>query len=501
MNSLGQIDPSVISSYDSYPDVSKQFGNAVTIGNMLDQRALHQQQIQSGQFQLNQNQAIQQASAQALSSDGSFDDNKFAQGIVQAGGALTPEIQDQIAKHSAAQLDLVTKRAGLYKEGYGAIANLVSAVPDNPTQDQLQTLHDHVVSMAKAGFIPESEVDELNQVNLNDPSSRAGYKNYLSGLAIDRQQQIDNELKLIAVQGKQSELQALQARADALPPTVTYNGQEPISNQPLKDMAHNWKNYADLSGLRSSVEKAEGLVQDAAKENSKNNTTLAASSMRGSLINEGRYSQQIESIMKDNDANIASGRGPLGAAATGNLRINRMLPQLIANRDNGTPITYQMLGGTQGDIAGLYALAAPLQESMKAQDWSTLQSKLANVYQKVTGNITDAISPDVRDKLIDVLSGFKDVNDKYVQNGIESARAQVEPRIQQLSPDAQDAYRKSFSDWASLKYQQLGAGSGNPASGNTQVAEPKSEAEYKALPSGTKYKHPDDPPGTIRTKK
>jgi hypothetical protein len=38
-----------------------------------------------------------------------------------------------------------------------------------------------------------------------------------------------------------------------------------------------------------------------------------------------------------------------------------------------------------------------------------------------------------------------------------------------------------------------------PAS--TAIATPKSEEEYKSLPSGARYRHPDDPPGKFRTKK
>jgi hypothetical protein len=36
---------------------------------------------------------------------------------------------------------------------------------------------------------------------------------------------------------------------------------------------------------------------------------------------------------------------------------------------------------------------------------------------------------------------------------------------------------------------------------STEIATPKNEEEYKALPSGTRYRHPDDPPGKFRTKK
>jgi hypothetical protein len=36
---------------------------------------------------------------------------------------------------------------------------------------------------------------------------------------------------------------------------------------------------------------------------------------------------------------------------------------------------------------------------------------------------------------------------------------------------------------------------------STEIATPKNEEEYKSLPSGARYRHPDDPPGKFRTKK
>lgn len=121
-------------------------------------------------------------------------------------------------------------------------------------------------------------------------------------------------------------------------------------------------------------------------------------------------------FINKNTPSLASSRSTLGMAANGNLRADRALSTV----QNNSVMTYQDLGNVVGDLAGIYQGGAPTDMGMKHQQYETIQAKIANIKQYMTGKPQDAVPPAIKQKIMEVIQSLKSVNNEAIKNHLNS---------------------------------------------------------------------------------
>src|SRR5260221_705 len=92
-------------------------------------------------------------------------------------------------------------------------------------------------------------------------------------------------------------------------------------------------------------------------------------------------------------------------AMKANYNANRALSTL-----SNPMVTNQEAGNVMSDIASIYQNGSPTQFGMSEQGYHTLTSKIAGFKQWLTGRPTDALSPEIKDRLLGVLKDMKKTN-------------------------------------------------------------------------------------------
>lgn len=182
-------------------------------------------------------------------------------------------------------------------------------------------------------------------------------------------------------------------------------------------------------------------------------------------------------INKVNPA-TASSRSTLGMTANGNMRANRAL----ATIQNNPVMTYQDLGNVVADLAGIYQGGAPTDMGMKHQQYDSIQSRIANMQQFLTGKPTDAVPSDIKQKLMGTINSLKDVNNASLKNTLDSMESAQKTLISK-HPDEWQQFRKGIeNDYMNGDNPQQG--SLNPTG---SVASQASQANAMPFSVGQQY--------------
>jgi len=234
------------------------------------------------------------------------------------------------------------------------------------------------------------------------------------------------------------------------------------------------------------------LRDDLDKERSREAQIKAAKESRSvNPTANSRLFSTLETNLRQADFGNQPSTRAIGAAVNGNLRIHRVLDQVnksLAGENDPTTgkpyvFTNQMLGGLQGDLAGLYQMAAPQLESMKSQNWQNLQSKISSIGQYITGKPSQAVGPDVLKKLSSVLYDMGDVNNDYLAAAEKSTESRMKAMYGAL-PEAKDAWegQKAANQDYYVKRQ---ASTVRTASGFTPEKQKRLEELRKKQAAGT----------------
>ncbi|MBX4189781.1 hypothetical protein KW791_00565 [Candidatus Parcubacteria bacterium] len=119
-----------------------------------------------------------------------------------------------------------------------------------------------------------------------------------------------------------------------------------------------------------------------------------------------------EKIVRNSDPSLASSRSTFGMASNGNLRADRALSTL----QNNKILTNQDAQNIVADIAGIYAGGAPSDQGMKHSQYESIQQRIAGLQQYINGKPTDALPPDIKNHLTQVIGDLKNVNNEAIKS-------------------------------------------------------------------------------------
>lgn len=133
--------------------------------------------------------------------------------------------------------------------------------------------------------------------------------------------------------------------------------------------------------------------------------------------------REWDKLVKEVNPLTTSGRNPLGMAMKANYNANRALSTL-----SNPMVTNQEAGNVMADIASIYQNGSPTQFGMSEQAYHTLYAKIQGMKQYFTGKPTDALTPQVKDRLLNVLYDMKRTNFDVLKQNLaytEKAKAKL----------------------------------------------------------------------------
>lgn len=145
---------------------------------------------------------------------------------------------------------------------------------------------------------------------------------------------------------------------------------------------------------------------------------------------------------KDMDLNSSSSRTPLGVAVRNNMSGGRAMKLLEGNRD--TPFTPQDQSLITTDIAAIMKGASPDEELLRQQQYPSLYKSGVELLQKITGKPQELNNPEVKKHLAEVVRGIVDVDNKVIQDHVDS-----------MESKHQDVREKRPKDWEVMKAKAL----------------------------------------------
>lgn len=152
--------------------------------------------------------------------------------------------------------------------------------------------------------------------------------------------------------------------------------------------------------------------------------------------------REWDKLVKEVNPLTTSGRNPLGMAMKANYNANRALSTL-----SNPMVTNQEAGNVMADIASIYQNGSPTQFGMSEQGYKTLKSKLASYTQYLSGKPQDALTPDIKNRLLDTLTAMKKTNFDVIKQNID------------YTENAKSKLIKSFPDeWQGMKETMLSDG-------------------------------------------
>ena len=155
-------------------------------------------------------------------------------------------------------------------------------------------------------------------------------------------------------------------------------------------------------------------------------------------------SNEWDKLDKITNPNIATNRSPLGMAGRANMSADRALTTL-----KQPDVTNQEAGNVMADVASIYQAGSPTEFGMSEQGYRTLYAQAQALKQYVTGQPQDAMTPEIKQRLMRVLQGMKDTNSKVIKQNlkyIESAHADLIKKDPDKWNDMKSALLQDYGD-------------------------------------------------------
>lgn len=147
--------------------------------------------------------------------------------------------------------------------------------------------------------------------------------------------------------------------------------------------------------------------------------------------------KQFNELIKQTPAQ-AGARSLLGTVVTSDNRANRALDIL-----NKPIITKSELSMVVGDLAGIVQGGAPHESEMRNQGYDTLMGRLRGMQQFLTGKPTDAVSDDIKQRMVDLIGDMKKTNQAVINQHISSIE-KTHPKAIQANQEAWDAFKETW---------------------------------------------------------
>lgn len=198
--------------------------------------------------------------------------------------------------------------------------------------------------------------------------------------------------------------------------------------EPIQPPANQYMGQIDPSTGKFGFVQNRAFVNDETKQN------------RDLKISEkqNQFDQRIyQKVIDKNNPSTAGRSGALGQAATANTRAQTAINTI----DNAPFLTSQDLSNITVDLAGIYKRGVPGEVEINAQDYNSLQKKIANIKQYISANPQKAVSPEIKKKLRDTLLSLSEVNNKIIKSNFDSAEAAYKPLFKR-NPDLYQAWKE-----------------------------------------------------------
>lgn len=151
--------------------------------------------------------------------------------------------------------------------------------------------------------------------------------------------------------------------------------------------------------------------------------------------------KEWDKLTKEVNPLTTSGRNPLGMAMKANYNANRAISTL-----QNPMVTKQEAGNVMADIASIYQNGSPTQFGMHEQGYNSIQQSLASAKQYITGKPQDALPPDIKNRLLDVLYSMKKTNFDVVKQNLDYTEKAKSKLIKSFPQEWQDMRGTLLSD-------------------------------------------------------
>lgn len=172
---------------------------------------------------------------------------------------------------------------------------------------------------------------------------------------------------------------------------------------------------------------------------------------------EKNNTQEWDKLDKVVNPNIATNRSPLGMAGRANMSADRAITTL-----KQSDVTNQEAGNVMADIASIYQAGSPTEFGMSEQGYRSIQAQISGLQQYVTGKPTDALPPDIKERLKGVLQGMKNTNSKVIKQNLDYIE-RAHGNLINKDPD-------KWKDMRSILEGDLGDDSSNGATSTLKAA-------------------------------
>lgn len=325
----------------------------------------------------------------------------------------------------------------------------------------------------QVGTIKKGQVDMGTLLNILKASSGVPSASTANPLPIAPLASTPAPIKPEATLVSTSPTIPIQSDSDIAPPAPNPNA-VPIQVPPSKPQMVNaaTAQMAYKAAMANRPEKV--MTQDAALtagEVPKGTKIVNPHQNDGTNLRETEfYQREWDKILKETDPLTTSSRTPLGLASRANFQANRAL-QTLSN----PVVTNQEAGNVMADVAGIYQNGSPTQFGMSHQAYDSLYSRIQGVKQLVTGKPQDALTPEIKNRLIGVLGDMKTTN-----------AALLHQRLDETEKSKQSVLKRFPQEWHD--YRQILEGNQDAYNGlgaKTPVAQngltPAEQAEFDQL--------------------
>lgn len=203
-----------------------------------------------------------------------------------------------------------------------------------------------------------------------------------------------------------------------------------------------------------------GLPQDPAMRAQALKDAEDLSNAKGGAARQQKFDQtEFDKLVKEANPSTTSGRTTVGKAAAANFQANRALKTLM-----NPVVTNQEAGNAMADIAAIYQNGSPTQFGMSEQQYKTIQGNVAAMTQYLTGKPQDALTPDIKQRLVGVLKDMKVTNLATLKQNLAILEKSKRKIIEKFPNEWNDMKAEILSD----DYSGLGDQSNPPTDGLPQ---------------------------------
>lgn len=196
-------------------------------------------------------------------------------------------------------------------------------------------------------------------------------------------------------------------------PSIMMEGKAPPTNtlSPMEQMY-----MQDALNRRRAAEKETG-TQNVTTMGAEGSAPVTVQVPKGKVLPDPNQRVAVQDqktwngIVKQIDVLAASSRSGLGMAVNANIRANRALSLL--NKDITTPQEMQSIAA---DLAGIFQGGAPTDIGLHEQAYKTLQKQAAQLQQYITANPSNAMSPEIKQRLKGVVTELKKLDSDLIDS-------------------------------------------------------------------------------------